>query len=578
MKKSLLLFCFLLITRLMVYGQVDCSTIGFEGGTTSGWTLTNGSVTDINQQTVFQNETAGTFENGHYVTSLSDGNDPKILSAQIPMVAPGSTHSIRIGNITRGSRFDRIKTTYLVTPDNTLFQYKFAVILENPNHQPYQQPAFSIQITNSAGQTVSCSYYNVTASGTISGFESQGDIRYRNWTTGAVDLSDYVGQSINIEVTAHGCTEKRHFGYAYFDAQCLKAEVTTAQFCPAYDKTMTLQAPDGFAAYSWSTGETTRTIQVSPTLGTKYWVKIQPFSSLSGTCELQLNYVVTYEKASEPTRQTASTCEGVPYTVGDTSYTQAGTYLTHIKRDAGRCDSLVQTVLTVRPLARGTQSLTICEGESLTVGDTVFTTAGTHVQRISRPGGLCDSLLITQVTLRRFDLAISQDTLINPGAQVQLRVLVPSTGQYRFSWSPTTDLSCPSCAVTWAKPTATTRYTVTVENLDEGCQKSASVLVSLGSCVFYAPTAFTPNNDGVNDVFYVPGNDCIVQIAELVVYDRWGEVIFRRENFPAADPTYGWDGRYQGQLAEPGVYTLKVRIDFLKGLTHRYNGSVTLVR
>ncbi|MBD2755456.1 gliding motility-associated C-terminal domain-containing protein [Spirosoma validum] len=579
MKKQLLLVWFIVIYSSLSYGQqVDCSNLGFEEGTTRGWILTSGTVAAVNQVVAYQAETVGTVENGHYVTSLSDGNDPKITGDKIPMVAPGSTHSIRIGNTTRGSRFDRIKTTYLVTPDNTLFQYKFAVILENPAHQDYQQPAFSVQITNSTGQTISCSYYNVTSSGSIQGFKNQGDIRYRDWTTGAVDLRNYVGQTITIEVTAHGCTERRHFGYAYFDAQCLKAEITKDMYCADGDQPMTLRAPDGFAAYVWNTGATTQTVQIKPVRGAKYWVKVKPFSSLNETCELQLDHVVDFEAPRAPTVQTASICEGDAYVVGDSSYRRAGTYQTRISRGTGRCDSLVQTTLTVRPLARSVQSLTFCEGESLTVGDTVFRTSGTYVQRLHRNAPLCDSLVATQVILRRFDLAVNRDVLISPTDSVQLIATVQPGGNYQFRWSPAEGLSCPTCAVTWAKPFNTTRYTVSVKNLDEGCQKEVSVTVSVGACTVYAPDAFSPNNDGVNDVFYIIGSACTQRIAELTIYDRWGEIIFRKENFAPSDPASGWNGMYQGILAGSGTYAYTLLVDYIDGMSNRSKGTVMLVR
>ncbi len=96
----------------------------------------------------------------------------------------------------------------MVTPDNVLLQYKFAVVLQFPNHQTWQQPGFSIKVTNAANAVLACNFYEVTAAATISGFQVQGDIRYRNWTAGALDLRDYVGQRITVEVTVHGCTER----------------------------------------------------------------------------------------------------------------------------------------------------------------------------------------------------------------------------------------------------------------------------------------------------------------------------------------------------------------------------------
>lgn len=136
------------------YDQATCENIGFENGSLSGWTLSNGSVAEGSDRVLYQDETPGTFENGHLLTRLSDGNDPKVTSAAIPMVAPGSNYSIRLGNVTRGNRFDRITTSFVVTPDNLLLQYEFAVVLQYPNHRPTQQPGFSIRVTNQSNATL----------------------------------------------------------------------------------------------------------------------------------------------------------------------------------------------------------------------------------------------------------------------------------------------------------------------------------------------------------------------------------------------------------------------------------------
>ena len=444
MRQLLLLISIVLIGRLSATGQtLDCSNIGFEEGTTRGWVLTNGNVADINIQTVYQGEAAGTFENGHMVTSLSNGNDPVVTAEAIPMVAPGSTHSLRIGNITRGSRFDRIRGTFVVTADNSLFQYRFAVVLQNPTHQHYQQPGFTIRITNSTGAVLACSDYDVTAAANINGFKAQGDIRYRNWTTGAINLKPYLGQRVTVEVTARGCTERRHFGYAYFDAQCLKSEVTSDRFCPGVDQLMTLRAPDGFATYAWNTGQTTPTIQVRPVQGAQYQVTVTPAASLNSACQFTLPFTVQVGPPVVPTRQAASICAGDVYRVGDSTYRTAGTYLTPIRRGADRCDSLVQTTLTIKPLATGTRQLTLCEGDSIRVGATVYKTAGSFQTRLTRAAPLCDSIVTTQITVRPFRLTLSPGLLIRPGASTTLRASVtPDDGTFRFSWSPAWGRAC----------------------------------------------------------------------------------------------------------------------------------------
>src|SRR6185503_2364146 len=71
----------------------------------------------------------------------------------------------------------------------------------------------------------------------------------------------------------------------------------------------------------------------------------------------------------------------------------------------------------------------------------------------------------------------------------------------------------------------------------------------------FIPNAFTPNNDGINDYFSVKGEG--IQNFKLLIYDRWGEVIYKSNN-----PADHWDGRYQNEPVENGTYVYEV---FAKG-------------
>lgn len=73
-----------------------------------------------------------------------------------------------------------------------------------------------------------------------------------------------------------------------------------------------------------------------------------PYSSLSEKCQLTLDHVVTVGKPAEPFRQSVSICEGDSYTIGDSTYRIAGLYLTPIKRGTLLCDSLVQNNACIR--------------------------------------------------------------------------------------------------------------------------------------------------------------------------------------------------------------------------------------
>jgi gliding motility-associated-like protein len=91
---------------------------------------------------------------------------------------------------------------------------------------------------------------------------------------------------------------------------------------------------------------------------------------------------------------------------------------------------------------------------------------------------------------------------------------------------------------------------------------------------FFAPTAFSPDNDAINDVFHVFGNGIDNNNFKLLVYNRWGEPIFESE-----DINKGWDGKVQNnKIAKTGSYTWICIYRDLNHIEHTETGSVTIVR
>lgn len=92
---------------------------------------------------------------------------------------------------------------------------------------------------------------------------------------------------------------------------------------------------------------------------------------------------------------------------------------------------------------------------------------------------------------------------------------------------------------------------------------------------FYVPSAFTPNGDGLNDIWKPIGNGVNPKIYEMVVFNRWGQVIFRSNNFEE-----GWDGKHKdnGELVPIGTYPYKIRVGdtFGESKEHIYRGTVTI--
>ncbi|OWY25149.1 PKD domain-containing protein [Sphingobacteriales bacterium UPWRP_1] len=122
--------------------------------------------------------------------------------------------------------------------------------------------------------------------------------------------------------------------------------------------------------------------------------------------------------------------------------------------------------------------------------------------------------------------------------------------------------------------TAIGQYNVCLEARNaEGCDDSICIPVMvLDNAKIGVPNAFTPNNDGVNDVLYVEGADNIATM-EFKVFSRWGELLFITKN-----PQEGWDGFYRTILQENEVYVYHLAATLLSGEQVTFTGNVTLLR
>ncbi|MCJ8165348.1 gliding motility-associated C-terminal domain-containing protein [Pontibacter sp. E15-1] len=139
-------------------------------------------------------------------------------------------------------------------------------------------------------------------------------------------------------------------------------------------------------------------------------------------------------------------------------------------------------------------------------------------------------------------VASAQDTEINFGESTQLS----GSGGTRYSWSPARGLDNPLAASPVATPDQTTRYTLTVQN-EEGCADTTSLVVAVRQQLSI-PNAFSPNGDGVNDTWEIANINYLPE-AKVLVYNRWGNVIFERTNYRS-----DWNGTYRGAPLPVSTY------------------------
>ena len=170
-----------------------------------------------------------------------------------------------------------------------------------------------------------------------------------------------------------------------------------------------------------------------------------------------------------------------------------------------------------------------------------------------------------------------EDKTINVGTTIDL-VPVISADVTRVSWSPTGSIFRNNYPAITVKPRETTVYTVDVTNAG-GCmaRDQLRVTVLCNDANVFIPNTFSPNNDGANDVFYPRGRG-LFSIKSMKIFNRWGEIVYERNDFMPNDANAGWNGTYKGKPLSPDVYVYIVEVMCDNNTVLPLKGNVALLK
>ncbi|HSN62416.1 MAG TPA: PKD domain-containing protein [Ferruginibacter sp.] len=147
-----------------------------------------------------------------------------------------------------------------------------------------------------------------------------------------------------------------------------------------------------------------------------------------------------------------------------------------------------------------------------------------------------------------------------------------------YLWSPTGSLNCTNCPNPGGTALQTQTYSIKVTS-DSGCVASdtINIFVECKYANLHMPSAFTPNRDAKNDIYY-PLTRGISTIKRFAIFNRYGQLVFEVKNFKPNDKLWGWDGRFKGQdqSMDTYVYFLEAVCDL--GGTITKKDSFILIR
>jgi gliding motility-associated-like protein len=257
-------------------------------------------------------------------------------------------------------------------------------------------------------------------------------------------------------------------------------------------------------------------------------------------------------------------CQGDSVLLGGAYRTDPGTYNDTTMAASG-CDSIMTTILLVNPVYTIERDTSICEGESIYVGNGYQTEEGSYTDFLTSSLG-CDSILVTHLAVKPLPwVYLGNDTVLQNGTEMVLYAYYPGA------------------SVLWQDGSGGNEFLVTEQGnysatvTTECGSFTDSIFVEYGNfyCDPYIPNAFTPNGDGRNDHFR-PVIDCEILTYKFTVMNRWGAIIFS-----STDPSVGWDGRLSDGPADAGTYAWY--LTFKSGLYNRVEekktgGTVLLIR
>ncbi len=272
----------------------------------------------------------------------------------------------------------------------------------------------------------------------------------------------------------------------------------------------------------------------------------------------------------------------------------ADTYVLVVRTIGSSCTSPA-TAITIDLVNNleftATESASICRGASFTpaVSGNAASYEWTPSTGVSDPS-VASPVLTPDVTTQYFVTAklgscqMTRTVLVNvvPGATANAgpdlfviaggaQQLMASGSSGTYAWSPAAGLSSASVLTPSAMPAATTTYTLTITTA-EGCIATDEVTVTVVPYCVKPMEAFTPNGDGINDLWLVTNGNCL-RAASAQVFNRYGARVFESHDYKN-----NWDGTYKGKNLPDGTYYYILSYELINGEKVYLKGNLTILR
>ena len=410
-------------------------------------------------------------------------------------------------------------------------------------------------------------------------------------------------ETVLLVVNTSACTYDSVLIYIKDNSLTIPVLPNDTVLCDSMNLNIPVSTTGGYPPYSylWSTGDTTSNIIVTPSVTTTYTVQASDLCNNDST-------VAIVVKVSKPefTINGDTICRGDN---GQASVIPTGTllyswntggqnsiinvspsattqYQVRITDTLGcYIDTSTQVFVNPLPLVSISSDANICEGDTLPLwaagGNDYQWNTGDNTAAILVNPSISQTYSVTVTNLNNChkDTDVVVTVLTSPSAEILASkdtickgsaATLTASGGDNYLWN-----TGETSNIIEVRPAESTLYSVVVSNTAPGiiCTDTAVLNQGVKRCNrFFVPSAFTPNGDGLNDDFGVEGIFKNIDSYEILIFDRWGRVVFKSN-----DVFNRWNGTIEGQKPLMGVYTYVIRIQETYSEFYELTGTVQLL-
>ncbi|MEO1451598.1 MAG: gliding motility-associated C-terminal domain-containing protein, partial [Bacteroidota bacterium] len=238
------------------------------------------------------------------------------------------------------------------------------------------------------------------------------------------------------------------------------------------------------------------------------------------------------------------------------------------------CPSIRPVSITFSRDTLVTQEVNLCPGGSVAIGNSLYTEPGTYRDNLLRASG-CDSIVETVVTNESYQIILlvggvriplvegdrPAEVQIPLGDSVEMNLLISGIEAPTVNWEMEGQLQCENCLSIWLRGIRSGSLDIAISSAALSCSPGFSIPIRVLPCDgAFVPNAFSPNLDGINDRFRPYLQDCVQEVMTFQVFDRWGGLVFEDDSTDIGDQSdfRGWDGRYGSKALPTGIYVYRL--------------------